>query len=185
MLKSVFSLYQPALLCNHTDCLPVPPSALICSEISTDLACNQTSCNEFIVRNGFRSFWDPDLIVLLGAHGASFPVLCDCSLSDCMTPVWSWVKALANCATSASFISDCTLCKGIVHPQTKSLSSCIHHHVVPNFTFLWFFWTILDFHYIKKKQKKHWDILLNVFLCVLENKESHTGLEQKKDSALQ
>ncbi len=104
------------------------------SEISTDLACNQTSCNEFILRNGFCSFWDPDLIVLLDAHGASFPVLCNCSLSDCMTPVWSWVKALANCATSASFISECILCKGIVHPQTKSLSSCIHQHDVANLT---------------------------------------------------
>lgn len=169
MLKSVFSLYQSALLCNHTDCLPVPPPALISSEISTDLACNQTSCNEFILRNGFRFFWDPDLTVLLGAHCASFPVLCDCSLSDCMTPVWSWVKSLANCATSASFISECTLCKGIVHPQTKSLSSCIHHHVVPNLTFLCFFGPYRFSFY----EKKHRHFTKCLPLCSAEQGKSY------------
>ncbi len=54
--------------------------------------------------------------------------------------------------------------KGIVHPKMKILSSFTHSQVVPNLYIVFILYIPVY-------------ILQNIFLCVQQNKDIHTGLE--------
>ncbi len=89
--------------------------------------------------------------------------------------------------------------KGIVHPKMKILSSSTHPQVVPNLYECLCsaehkeryseecgkqqFWGIIDFHRIffptmeVPQNSLVTNFLQNIFLCVRQNKDIHTGLE--------